>query len=158
MLVCVQEPVQESSEIFPNGLLRSKIIFRPENKFTHFFRGTKFCSVRNKGLFRAERLRIFPFRGTKFFSVVFQKNLVVGSRRTGVFSADQNFFPNGIFLFLVFSARNKILFRRKKYFSVQKIQADFFSARKKEKKANWNIFRGLQRSPNKIRAWLTLKK
>ena len=95
-------------------------------------------------MFRAERLRIFPFRGTKFFSVVFQKNLVVGSRRTGVFSAEQNFFPNGIFLFLVFSARNKILFRRKKYFSVQKIQADFFFARKKEKKANWNIFRGLR--------------
>ena len=136
----VRLTIHESSEIFPNGL-RSKIIFRPENKFTHFFRGTKFCSVRNKGLFRAERLRIFPFRGTKqFFSVFFQKNLVVGSRRTGVFSAEQNFFPNGIFLFLVFSARNKILFRRKKYFSVKKIQADFFFRPEKRKKGQLENF------------------
>ena len=135
MLVCVQEPVQESSEIFPNGLLRSKIIFRPENKFTHFFRGTKFCSVRNKGLFRAERLRIFPFRGTKqFFSVFFQKNLVVGSRRTGVFSADQNFFRTEFFFFWSFPHGTKFCSVGKSIFPSRKSKQIFFPPGKKKKR------------------------
>ena len=63
--------------------------------------------------------------------------------RLASFSAEQSFVPHGIFIFMLFSARNKTLFRRKKHFSARKIQADLFSVRKMKKTAILNIFRGL---------------
>ena len=94
----------ESTEIVPNGL-RSKLIFRPENKFILFFRGTKFCSGRNEDLFRAEKIAINPFRGTKFFSVglwlafgvVFCGTKFCSARNFyfyALFRTEQNFVPS----------------------------------------------------------------
>ena len=99
--------VLESTEIVPNGL-RSKLIFRPENKFILFSRGTKFCSERNKDLFRAEKIAINLFRGTNFFpssqknlwlaiGVVFRGTKFCSARNFyfyALFRAEQNFVPS----------------------------------------------------------------
>ena len=67
--------VLESSENVPNGL-RSKLIFRPENKFIFFFRGRprKMFQLAVFSFFRAEKKSAWIFRTEKYF---FRRNKIL---------------------------------------------------------------------------------
>ena len=123
----------ERSEIFPNGL-RSKIISRPENKFTHFSAeqrfvpcGTKVCSVRKdcEYFLSAEQI---------FFPCFLKKILWSGVGEQAFFPRNKLFFRTEIFFFWSFPHGTKFCSVRKSIFPSGKSKQIFFPPGKKKKR------------------------